>query len=442
MSYTVSRDEFVQLLSDLIRIPSVKAEPVPGAPFGQATVDALDFFLARAEADGFRVGRVGEGYAGYIEFGPEDAPEMIASICHLDVVPAGDWLEAFEPVVKGDFLTGRGSTDDKGPAVACYFAMKQLKEAGYEPKRRVRLILGLDEESGSECMKYYRQHGELPVCAITADADFPVIHAEKGQFQLRMTFPRTKQTGKVQLLEAEAGERANVVPGTCRLRWSVDGLEQEETYVGRAAHASTPEMGKNAIAVAFDALCKVYEAAGELPEDFVRFFQAHLGHDHSGAGLNIQVHDEVSAQLTFNAAVLRLTEDCFTLVCDSRYPVTFDGEQLIETLRKVVEAAGGQLDQIRISPPLYLPESHPLISGLVGVYNRLSGEQRKPLAIGGGTYARTIPNTVAFGAVFPGEVVLMHQTGETASLVNLISSVDYYREAFVMMAELQMPSEA
>ncbi len=425
-------DQLLDFLQEQIAIPSVKGEAAAGAPFGPETVRALEHFLQRAEQDGFRTGRL-DGYAGYIEFGPEEAREMVAAVCHLDVVPPGDWEEAFCPEIRGEELVGRGSADDKGPAVAVYFALRRLQAQAYQAQRRIRLILGLDEESGSACMAHYRSHGEIPVAAFTADADFPVIHAEKGLLQVAFSFPaetlRSAQ-GK-RLLEAAAGTRPNVVPDRCSL--SFEGREVVE-ILGKAAHASTPDEGQNAIARAFSDLGLEGETEGKGLAAFIR----DCASDTAGSGLGVAVRDEVSGALTFNAAVLHYDQQGARLVCDLRYPVTLAGQELSQRMAERVAQYGGSFELLHDSLPLYLAEDHPLVAGLLEVYQRLSGEEARPLAIGGGTYARSLPNTVAFGSVFPGEVVLMHQRGESCNIPNLLRSVDYYEEALKCLDQLDM----
>ena len=430
----LERDALLAFLSDLVRIPSVKSAALPQAPFGEATVQALQLFLNRAEEDGFRVGNV-DNYAGYLEFGPENA-EMVAAICHLDVVPAGDWKEAFKPRIADGRIIGRGTADDKGPAVAVYFALLRLLHSGESYPRRLRLILGLDEESGSACMRRYRETEELPRYAFTADADFPVIHAEKGLLHFAFRFPRQTQGNAARLLAIQAGDRANVVPASCVLRYQTQtGDVRTIEAAGKAAHAAQPQDGVNAIQEAVRSLAGTGEDAVFQHEAFLRFLRDHAA-DCRGEALGVACQDAESGALTFNAAAASQDGDDWRLLCDIRYPVTLNGEKLIEKLRNIAETAGGRLECIAHSPALYFPKDHPLVAALLKVYAEISGSAAEPLAIGGGTYARSIPNTVAFGSVFPGEIVHMHETGEASDIGNLLRSVDYYEAALKALAYL------
>lgn len=422
------KDFMIKLLSEQVSIASVKAEPAPGAPFGEKTVEALERFLSQAEEDGFRTTRYA-GYAGVIEFGPEKKG-CIAGICHLDVVPEGEWTDAYLPKIEAGRLIARGSSDDKGPAVAVYLAMKRLKEAGYEPNFKVQLILGLDEESGSQCMKYYREQAELPVAAFTADADFPVIHAEKGMLAFRIRFAGKQAEGDaLQLVGAKAGSRSNVIPGHCELSWRDASGEYKESVEGIMGHASMPELAKNAISLALDQADRKLAAASSS-HPFVDFYKNLIGLSYSGEGLGIKGSDAVSGALTFNTGLIEFDGQNATLICDVRYPVTHDGQAIIERIAQAVSSAGGQFELLSNSAPLYFPKDHPLVSSLEGVYQRLSGTKDEAIAIGGGTYARSIPNTLAFGPGFPGDESLAHQNGEYVEIDKLYESIRYYEEAF------------
>lgn len=428
METNKEKDFMVQFLSEQVSIASVKTDAVEGAPFGEKTVESLEHFLSQAESDGFRTERF-DGYAGVLEFGPEDK-EIIAGICHLDVVPAGEWTDAFKVKIEDGRLIARGSSDDKGPAVAVYMAMKRLKDQAYPLKTRVQLILGLDEESGSECMRYYRTRAKLPVSAFTADADFPVIHAEKGMLSFRIDFNGGQDASDgLQLIGIKAGSRHNVIPGQCDLLWLNDGMEEPEQIAGIMGHASMPQLAKNAISLAMDHAKK--KLAGQnLSHPFVDFYDKLIGLSYAGEGMGINQKDDVSGSLTLNAGVISYDGKTTSLICDIRYPVTSDGEAIVETIRAAVKAEGGAFELLALSPPLYLPKDHPLVASLEGVYQKLSGTSDEALAIGGGTYARSIPNTLAFGPSFPGDESLAHQNGEYVDIDKLYESIRYYEEAF------------
>lgn len=175
------RDEIIKTVMDLIRFKSVSEKSEnPLEPFGSECKKALDYILDLGKKLGFKTKNV-DGYCGYIEFG--EGEEMVGIIGHLDVVPANvedGWISLpFEPEIRDGKIYGRGAIDDKGPVVASLYAMKEVFETK-KISKRVRLIVGLNEEKNWECINYYKANEEAPTIGFSPDADFPCIYAEKG----------------------------------------------------------------------------------------------------------------------------------------------------------------------------------------------------------------------------------------------------------------------
>ena len=204
-------EEFAAHLAKWIRVPSVKDEPAPGAPFGAECRRMYDMALADCKAEGFIV-REFDGYALDATL-PGESDEAIAGLGHLDVVPAGDgWpMDPFGAVREGEKLYGRGTSDDKGPMLCAMYAMRAIKAAGIPLKKSIRLILGCDEESGWEDMGYYAEHVGLPEVGFSPDASFPLINTEKAMLPMNFTAPVAKDG--LQVKKMFTGERTNVIPG-------------------------------------------------------------------------------------------------------------------------------------------------------------------------------------------------------------------------------------
>lgn len=426
-----------QALTELCSIPSIKGEPTAEAPYGAETLRALQAFLALGESLGLKAVNL-EGRAGYVEAGSGE--RLIAALCHLDVVPAGEGWTAnpFEPQVLADRIVARGTTDDKGPAVAALYALKALLDEGTELGARVRIIVGLDEENGSTCMDHYVKNAELPTAGFTPDADFPVIYAEKGIAWYRLSTPRdtdaandaANQAAGLRLVAAKAGNVANMVPDTCTLTLlDAAGQTITEQYHGRSAHGSRPEAGENAIAKAFATLAPRLEAAGTA-DAFVTAFNKLIAATTDGSLAGLAGEDE-SGKLTLNAGVLALDETKAELDIDIRYPVTWQLIDVEQRLRDATAEVGLEVSLIREQAPLYSPRDLPLVRTLMQVYTSITGDtEAQPLAIGGGTYARSMPNIVAFGPGFPGEPDNAHQPDESISLIAFEKAARIYREAF------------
>ena len=421
-------------LTELIAIPSVKSIETPDAPYGIHTLHALEYMLELGRQHGFSVKNL-DGRAGYIEWGSGD--KLLGILCHLDVVPAGEgWNhDPFTLRHENGWLTGRGINDDKGPAVTVFYAMLRLKTQGYIPPCRIRLILGLDEECGSSCMEHYKLVEELPTLGFTPDADFPAIFAEKGILQLRVSGPVSKG------LLVSAGERPNMVPARCEI--TIITTQDKIEGFGIPAHASKPQLGKNAIYEALKALPESILAAEPLPAFFMKF----IGKDTSGQFLFTGIPEDISGALTLNAGILQMNAGRSELIIDIRYPVTSDAGKIISEISVKSSGFGLQVDIVSHQQPLYRDPGEPLIQTLLDVYEKyvglapydpasdaiLRGKALKkpsvPIAIGGGTYARTMPGVVAFGPAFPWEKDQAHQIDEAECEDSIYLLVQLYQDA-------------
>ena len=433
------KDSILSILEDLIAIPSVKGDAAADAPYGLNTLEALRYMLNLGKANGFKTKNL-QGRAGYIEWG--SGSKMIGILCHLDVVPAGEgWTEdPFTLRSENGRLIGRGINDDKGPAVCILYAMIRLKKSGYIPKCRIRLILGLDEECGGDDMEHYKKVEELPTIGFTPDADFPAIFAEKGILQLSFTAPGSD------IVQVHAGERPNMVPSRCTVQNTETG-EIVEAF-GIPAHGSKPSLGVNAISEALKKLDRETIEATPL----LRFFAETIGEDTTGKGLIKDLPADVSGSLTANAGVLVIDKNQSQLLLDIRYPVTASSDALLSEIREKAAEYGIRCDIHNHQLPLYKDLSDPLITTLIAVYERylssvtfdesVTEEDKnkflqtpaKPLAIGGGTYARSMPGLVAFGPSFPWEKDQAHQIDESMSEEMIYLLVRIYEDAIRALA--------
>ena len=261
------RDEIIEELKKLVSFKSVSEETGNlEAPFGEECKKALEYTLNLGEKLGFRTKNL-DGYCGYIEFG--EGEELVGIIGHLDVVPANledGWKSnPFEAEIRDGKLYGRGTIDDKGPVIASLYAMKAVQEK-MKVNKRVRLILGLNEEKNWKCINYYKQNEEQPTIGFSPDADFPCIYAEKGIITVK--FEHDFGIENCEILELSTGNNAiNVVPKYAMIRLKLnnpddinkftnrDGVHVEKiskdtirlVSYGKASHAAFPTMGDNAI---------------------------------------------------------------------------------------------------------------------------------------------------------------------------------------------------
>ena len=411
--------EIVELTGKLVAFDTVRRPAEPGMPFGRNSAEAIAFLIDLAKRDGFTAVNL-DNYCGYIEYG--DGPEMIAVACHLDVVPTGDPAEwttpPFEMARKDGVLYGRGVSDDKGPLAVVYTLMRELKRHDVKLRRRLRLIFGCAEETGSECLDYYRKHAETPKYGITPDANFPVICGECGiiHFSLRKKFRPGENR-----LELKAGVATNAVPGRAEAKY--DG--RRFAAVGQAAHASHPERGDNALVK----LCR--ELDGKVDSDFPALV---LMTDR--AKLDLELEDEVS-KLTLVPSVAEVDENRAELRGDIRFPVTMRSPEIIARLERAYANSGYTLKVDFVDEPLYFPPDTPFIAALLDAYAEATGDRdAKPLVIGGGTYAKHLPDTVAFGCGLPGHDYGEHEFDEHCPEADLAAAAKILARAIVKLDAL------
>ena len=440
------RDEYVRMLQSWIRIPSVKGEAAPGMPFGAEVRKMLDRAVADARDMGFAV-RDFDGYACDITLG--DAEEKIAVLGHLDVVPVGDgWTRPpFDGVMENGRMYGRGTNDDKGPALASIFALRAIREAGIPLKKGIRVILGCDEESGWEDMEYYGRQEKIPDVGFSPDASFPLINTEKGMLGLELRAPAAR-TG-LKILELAAGDRVNVIPGECRalveggeetaekvrayakntgLPYTAEVTEKgvELTAVGIPGHSAYPAGKRNAIGMM---LLLLRELGAEGP---VAVLAEAVGLEHDGKSLGCDCRDEVSGALTCNMGILRLENGAWFGTLDMRCPVTADQEALRKAA--VAHLPGFETAATTMKPPHHVPAESGLVRSLLAAYEEETGLEGKPMSTGGGTYAKVLKQGVAFGALFPDEEDLAHQADEYETIDRLMLAMKIYANALIRLA--------
>lgn len=446
------QEEMITCLQENIRIPSVQGPAQETAPYGVEVKACLEHVKAAAEKLGFSTTNV-DNHVLCCEYG--DGDEMVAVLGHLDVVPAGDgWTcDPYGGEVRDGRIWGRGTTDDKGPSIAALYALAALRNSGLPISRRVRLIFGCNEETGSADIKYYlAQGGEVPVMGFTPDGEYPVINGEKGIINADFSVSY-HQTGEVKLLEIQGGTAPNVVPAAA---WCKLGCSQETarsiaaTQIhkvhftvtdygvlveaeGVSAHGSTPELGENAIG-------RLLLALDQLPlsaESFapIHFLAGFLGMETDGHSAGIALHDEVSGGLTLNLGTLKGDENGFALKINYRYPVTKSYEDCGPAFNKAFQDAGFTLTHELHKAKLYIPEDSTLVSTLMKVYKEQTGLEGRPKSIGGGTYAKALPNILAFGPIFPGDEIREHKPDEYISIENLVKNAQIIAAAMYEMAK-------
>jgi succinyl-diaminopimelate desuccinylase len=453
------QEELIKSTQELVRIKSVQEEPQAGMPFGPGVARVLTKVLEIAEKLGFKTVNM-DGYIGYAEYG--EGEDYIGVLGHLDVVPEGNgWLyPPYEAVIADGKIFGRGTMDDKAPLIAVLYGLKALKDLGLPLTKKVRIIFGTNEESGCGDMGYYLEREKVPVSGFTPDGHFPIIYAEKGftMFELVKNL-RNRGNGDIKIVYINGGHRANMVPDYCeagvvaRSPERVIKATEEFTVLtginleteikddliilksrGFAAHGSLPELGKNAIMQMFMFLERLPVGKCEIA-DLLVFFNTYVGLETDGKSFGVGLEDKESGKLSFNVGIINLTEDKFTMALNLRYPVTYKYEDMMTPFEEKIKSIGLKVENMIHQKPLFFPTDHPLIKTLQKVYSEQTGKEATLLAIGGGTYAKEMPNIVAFGPIFPGEPDLDHQANEYIKIEHLLLNAKIFAHSIYELAK-------
>ncbi len=437
-------DENIEKMkADLGKLVSYNSElNNDGGPFGKQNQLVLAEAIKMMDGIGLKTRNL-EDYCGYGEIGEGD--KTIGVVCHLDVVPCSDgWnSDPFTMIEKDGYLYGRGVSDDKGAAVASMYALKYLIESGYKFKKKVRLILGCNEETGSKCIKHYVESEGNVDMGFTPDGDFPGIYAEKGMIGGMIAGPS-------KIIDIKGGDASNIVCKRvfCKVeKGSYDEkkfesylnnanirFEQNEgeiTVYGKAAHASLPDDGINAINYLFEALY-----AADFKDDYVECFHKYIGLDVHGEKLGYEALKDDVSNTSINIGVIGKEDGIVKASLDMRFPVKSTVDKCVKLVEKI-RFNEVEFKLFHTADPLFFDKSSPMIKALKKAYEDVTGDKKTEMeAIGGGTYAKSIKGIIAFGCEFIGEENNIHGANERLSIESFRKQVILYVEAIKNLNEV------
>ncbi len=445
------KEDLLKDLFELLSVCSILGTDITEeTPFGSGPREALDLILSFGERDGYKTKLV-ENKAGHIEVGEGD--EIFGILGHVDVVPVveADWIShPFKPEVRDGKIFARGSLDDKGPTMAAYYAVKLLDKLGVKWNKRIRVIIGSDEETGFRCVEAYFKHEEQPASGFTPDAMFPLVYAEKARatFDHKLKFVDEDGNYNYKLVKFNGGQVLNMVIASAKaelvgevsdIKEKFENfLEQEKldgevtvedtiklTLKGKAAHGSTPQYGINGATKLAEFLSTL--GLDNNGKNFVDYIVEKLANDPFGEKLGIDYKDNEMGEATYNYGILDydLEKKVGIVSTDCRHPKKFD---------LVVRLNGVKVDNIDIEVTStkeahYVPKDDELVTTLMDVYRKHTGDTKNDaFVLGGGTYARCLKKGVAFGLLFPGKEDTMHQANEYLEIEDLLLATAIYAE--------------
>ena len=445
-------DNVIMDLCSLISIRSVRKNEKECMPFGKGVRDAVNKIIDIAEKLGFVVINY-DGYAVEIRVGYGE--KIIGVLGHVDVVDGGDgWsVDPFVPTIKGEKIFGRGTVDDKGPIVCAMYAAKYLEEKGMLPEDiQLRIIIGADEESSWECMKYYKKKvDKLPIVSIVVDGNFPLINCEKGLLDFNMLFKtnESKEEFDYNIIYLDGGTAKNVVPSRAECKIIVPDKGKRKLLIDRAnsqkidctmdediiklesigisAHAMNPEKGINAISQLIGLIDDISEIGSCNLSDFAKKYACLLGVDYHGKKMGIACSDDISGALTLNVGTIYYSDRNVIVGIDMRIPASVSYESIISVMKLKIEGLGFEYDEVEFLAPIYIDDDSVAINTLMKVYREITGDNySKAIAIGGATYARCLENAISFGPIFPNQDDRTHESDEFISVPDLKTIIEIY----------------
>lgn len=461
------KDKLINSTQELVMIKSVNGKPETGAPFGEDTAKALDKSLQIAKGLGFNTTNL-DGYIGYAEYGK--GIDYVGVLAHVDVVAeGGGWnYPPYGAEIHDGKMYGRGTIDDKGPAMAALYALKAIRDSNQHLTKRVRVIFGCDEEIGTADVNHYREREASPIYGFTPDADFPAIYAEKGiltfdlvnDLAIKSSDIKVNRNLDNELAYVQGGTAYNIVPdiawaeiatsaptpiiASCRSFANKTGYNLSAEMnngtvlvksVGLAAHGSEPYKGKNAAMQLF-AFLATLQLNGSNIEDAIDFINTKIDMETTGKSFGLAMKDDPSGNLTINVGKVNITRNRIVLGLNIRYPVTRTSEEVMRIINQTIEGTGFRVENMQQDlKPLYYPKDSPLIQTLTKVYNHETGRNDTPLAIGGGTYAKEMPNIVASGPIMPGQEEVEHQPNEYIAIDQLVNITKIYAQDIYELAK-------
>ncbi|HEY8131157.1 MAG TPA: Sapep family Mn(2+)-dependent dipeptidase [Thermoanaerobaculia bacterium] len=446
----VESKRLVPLLTEVLQFPTVAGDD-----------EAFKAQRAWLEKTAHELGLVFRDVGKISEVELPGPKPVLGLVVHGDVQPVDADAWSFPPFsgrISNGYVLGRGSADDKGPLVQALLAMAALKNSGIRRTHTIRLLVGSNEESESTDITEYLKDHAGPDYSLVIDSSFPVVVGEKAWNSLTVTTPLIERqaTRPYIVTNLTAGLSPSIVPDNAEidLRWNsgaadwqplidsltsfrlpegtrlvtkADGDALRIVAYGHSAHSGMNlEGGRNALV----ALARAME--GKLPAggaDDLLAFARRAGSDLYGGGLGITDSDPLWGHYAVNVAMIKPDQSDpkkSTLTINIRRIPPRTGPQLKQYLQTLVADFNAQRGAALVAggfygdEPLVFDPKAKIVRRLLRDYAAATGEKNpQPAISGGGTYAKRLPNSIAFGMWFPDKPYPGHDVDEKIPIADL-----------------------
>lgn len=408
------REQLIEQWMELCRIPSVRGAAEPAAPFGKACAEALKASADLFKQYGFET-RL-EKERGYAISSYGEGEKTIALVAHSDVVPVGDdWTVTapFEPKLIDGFLYGRGCGDNKSGIMEALCVLSIIRDLKLPVKSRLWAVVGSAEESGMEDMQSFAKNERMPDLSIAPDAAYPCGIGEKG---ICRAWVRSGET-LTAIRDFHGGQAMNVVLGQATVTLNntpaikaelteriagneafsltEEGESLQFSAIGRSAHAAAAARGVSATLVAAELL----KDCASLPRSDRAVMQAvaeRLASPYA-EGMDLSHEDPDFGKLTVANGMVKVEDGHLCIGFDFRYGITLPPEELEERFAKCWTAAGWTVAEIANRPGFSTDPDSPIPAIFTEIYNTMTGKDRQPTRLSGGTYCRCLKNAFSVG---------------------------------------------
>jgi succinyl-diaminopimelate desuccinylase len=442
------KDAILAELAELVSFRSISVyKPESEDPFGSECTAVLEKALQLAANHGLSSKNL-DNYCGYARLDVTADPKEFGLFAHLDVVPEleGWFGDPYKVEIRDGWAMGRGISDNKGGAVASMFALEYL-QTQTKPRHNWLLFFGLNEESGMRDLAYFLKHHPAPALSLVPDAGFPVCYAEKSHINIRVKI----DLFKTNIVSMHAGTVVNIVPGDAEAVIAVkESYEKDPANIGNlpstkvtakglSAHASMPDQGVNAIAKLAEELLAsdLLNDAGRKVMELVHT----LASDNHGVVAGVNRDDPDLGDTSHSCSLARVEGRDLFLTFDIRFPATTKAQEISDQLNAFYHERGLGIEVLRFDDALPKDPHAPLISKLTEIVNEVKGTKLEPYTMGGGTYARKLPNAYGFGLdsdsprpdFFPPGHGSVHQPNEAIHLPEYFQSLKILIKAILWL---------
>jgi len=461
------QDTQVHTLSNLVSYPTVNKE-------GVATPSNPDFIGFKALLK-MKAAELGFDYQdlGYtVLIGMGQQTDKVTIVTHGDVQPAdaSKWQQSpfkVDSTSEPGKLIARGTEDDKGAIATALYAMKAIKDQNIELDNRIELMIYLAEESDWAPLEEFMKTYEQPKYAVTIDASYPVVVAEKGWSLIAPTFSGTSHQTSTYVSNLEGGAFVSQIPEDASailhnateadietlntniatfkdVKVAVTEINQgiKISVKGTSAHSSEPEAGFNAIAHLAEVF-KGIELENNSDGQAIEFINQLIGLDLYGKQFgDIAYNHDFMGPMTVSPTLLKRNGNGVTLSVNMRRPVGKTEAQLkqqIETALANWQTNNNvQIEEtnVIIGTPMLL-DNAPHAQALLDIFKHFTGDEDAGfVSIGGGTNAKLFKNAVSFGPSMPGKKYTGHSEHEFITVDQLKLNLQMYTAMMIKLGNM------